>query len=150
MFIGFSRPRKFKPLAATIMWWMGTNYSHVFFCMEPEGLDRSIVIHANHKGVNIDSLSNFCEKNKLVHIIKVRDEEQANNAMRFAIDHLGKPYGFLSMIAIFLGIKFGDGKKTMICSELVARAFKLGEGFDYNKITPEDILHSLQNGDSNA
>ena len=37
---GTTRPRKWKPLAAAIMWWEGTDASHVYFLIKRDsGVD---------------------------------------------------------------------------------------------------------------
>lgn len=150
MIIGFSRPKKWMPLSEAIMWWMGTNYSHVWFCMELPDIGKKIVLHANWKGVNVDDFDHFCMDNKLVSLVPVIDDDRAREATRFMISNIGKSYGYLSLLTIFLGIKFGDGKRTMICSELIARAFKLKGEWDYDSVTPEQIMEALAKEVKNA
>lgn len=143
MIIGFSRPKKWMPLSEIIMWWMGTNYSHVWFCMDLPNIDKKVVFHANWRGVTVEDFDKFSRKNRLVSLIEVGDKQREQDALKFTIENLGKRYGFLALLAIFFGIRFGDGKASMICSELVARAFQLKGDWDYDTVTPQQILLAL-------
>jgi len=63
---------------------------------------------------------------------------------KFVKDNKGKPYGWINYITIVLYDLFGwelflDGTDSMVCSEAVARAYKLKFKKPYEFVTPEDI-----------
>lgn len=141
--VGFSRPKKTKILSSLIMKFMNTNYSHTYLVFDVGSTGQKIIYQANRRGVHCLEYENFKEKNTIVDEIDV-PAGNITEALRFCISSLGKSYSLLTLFAIALNIKFGDGSKGYICSELVARALGLDVP-NLDTITPLEIRTLLQN-----
>lgn len=136
--IGFSAPKKFKIGAECIKLFMGTSYSHTYLKFNRNG--KTLVYHATSRGVVLVSYEEFCKYNKVIDEIETTNCEAAE---KFCQQYLGKPYSYISLLAVLFNIKLGDGKKSFICSELVVRAFDLP--FKHSDITtPEQIRDYLK------
>lgn len=153
--IGFSKPHKWKPYSWLIMKLFDTNYSHVYIKFYSDSLERDLIYQASGTSLNFCGLNHFCKNNTIVSEFDVSiSTENRKKMLQFAIDNEGKPYGVWN--AVGLGIKhiarklgfdiknpFADGKKTEVCSELVAFVLQehteLEISWDINEVTPKDI-----------
>jgi uncharacterized protein YycO len=142
--IGFSRPKKQKLASNTIQLVLNTNYSHTYLVFDVKSTGQRVVYQATLKGVHCLEYETFKKDNIIIDEIYIKDEESRTDALRFCISHLGKPYSLLAIFAILFNIKFGDGKRSFICSELVARALKLPVNRP-DLVTPRDIREYLEN-----
>lgn len=138
--IGFSY--NCNPFSWLIKQKLGKEYSHVFLLFEVEG--EMLVLQATRHGVHALSLQTFLQKNKIIKLIKLEDQQKIRKAYSYCVAKLGSSYGFLDIIAIALGIHYQDGEKTLICSEYVARALDFQPNKIPDLITPEDIEESYQ------
>lgn len=140
MMIGFSRPRKWMPLSWLIMKWMRTDYSHTFFITRIAGVE--MVVHAHVSGVDIMPKSKFINKNRIVWAIDY-DNRNNDKQLTFAMLNIDARYGWLSLLSHPFGVKFGDGRKTMTCSEFLARAFDM-KFENVDSVTPAQIKEYLE------
>jgi len=134
IFIGFSRPNKFKIGSFLIRIIECVDYSHVFLMIDYEIHQQSI------PGINVVGVSEFMEHNYIIDcdIICVTDDQHkeivkfCNECMNYRI-----PYGRVQIIGMgFVRIinqlfktrfknPFADGMKTMVCSEFVGRVLSI-------------------------
>lgn len=116
-------------------------YSHVFMTFDWNG--TKMVLQANRRGIEALPYDRFYPANTIVKMVKINDQDKANKAFRYCVSKLGRPYGFLAIVAIGLGIHYEDGNKTLICSEYVARALDLKFDKIEDLVTPGDIEDKL-------
>lgn len=140
--VGFSRPKKSNPFSSLIMKFMGTSYSHTYLLFDVNSTGQKVVYQANRHGVICLEYENFKAANVILDEIHILPENRAS-ALSFCISNLGKSYSLLAVFAILLNIKFGDGTKHFICSELVARALDLKVN-NLDTITPREIREILE------
>lgn len=144
MIIGFSRPKTYNPLSWAIMKFLGTTYSHTYIVFTVNSTGQQVVYQANRHGVNCIEYENFKKINVIIEEIPVSLNNRTS-ALKFCIDHLGKSYSILTLFAILFNVKFGDGTKYFICSELVARALGI-ERKNIDNITPLELKTIIEKG----
>lgn len=147
MIIGFSKSNvKFPILSKLIMWWQGTSYSHTYVVLD------GIIYHATGRGVHALGREEFEKKNVTVKEYKF-DGVDISLVRLICILHMGKRYGYITLLGIFLrdllGIKIlgADDERTFICSELVGTIMELVfdvELGDQNYFTPKDIEEKIE------
>lgn len=142
--IGFSHPKKFKIFSWAIQKALKINYSHTYLVFEVRSTGQKVIYQATSKGVHCLEYESFKKDNVILDEISIVNEEGRVGALSFCISQLGKSYSTVAIFSILLNIKFGDGKKTFICSELVARALKLPISRP-DLVTPRDIREYLEN-----
>lgn len=152
VYIGFSRPTKFKIGAKAISWWMGTEYSHVFIVFDYQD-SKSAVFHAAHGSVHFKSLHNFVSENTILKKYCTEVDQQTHDRLfDRCMELAGEDYSVLELVKIFTAdlcyetlhkdIDLGNSS-GYICSELVGKL--LIEEFNqvFNKPTyllkPKDI-----------
>lgn len=140
--VGFSKPKKSNILSSLMMKFMGSKYSHTYLVFDVKLTGQRIIYQANKHGVTCIEYENFKKKNIILNEINILEENRAE-ALRFCISHLGKTYSIKTILAIALNVKFGDGTRRFICSELVARALRL-EVKNIDTITPVEIHKILE------
>jgi len=101
--------------------------------------------------------NSYNTETKLQTIDVYRSKKKLNNVTEIVDKYIGKPYGWLQLVAIFVKKYFKldinpDGNKHLICSEAVARVLydaskkKINFEEEYHKhydlITPADISNS--------
>jgi hypothetical protein len=136
--IGFSTPKKFKVTSWLIQKFERSEYSHIFIIME--GNPRSAVpfdkvFQASHGDVNAIHIDNFLKDNHVFkdYTISISDEKYSA-AATWLWKQLGKPYGFMQLVAIALGMnKSTNGAKAFICSELAGRLLEDFLGYNISK-----------------
>lgn len=137
--IGFSRPKKFAIISKLIRIYQGnTEFSHAFLSFDAESLERTLVYEASHFYVHFIERKNFENKNLITDefTIEVTPEEK-KALLQFCIDNCQKSYGIKTLFGILFNIpEWKDGNEEFICSELVAKAFKISND-DY--ITPKQL-----------
>ncbi|PCI45871.1 MAG: hypothetical protein COB41_00335 [Proteobacteria bacterium] len=138
--IGFSRPKKWKLLAAFIMLVGGTNYSHTFVTWKDPRIKRRKVFEAVGSGIRI--LSNVTFK-RHAEVIKIYSFEVSDEKLieieQLAHDMAGTSYGYKALVGIgvikvfnffnsLLKLKgrqtnniFKDGASSNVCIEAGAR-----------------------------
>jgi hypothetical protein len=141
MFIGFSRRRKFNLVSWLVRKVEGTEFSHVYVRFPSERLARNILYEASGTSVHFKAQWIFDRDNEVVEEYETLISEDTHvSVMRFCLDNAEVPYGLKSLfgfgivkIASIFGIKipnpFRDGRKTYVCSELVADILR-DAGFD--------------------
>ena len=114
------------------------------------------VYEAVSRGVVKSSLNDFKRKNKVVDEINLRNvypylnDISENTVKTIANEFVGINYGHLTLLGIVLNDYFktkwfADGRRTMICSELVWRLMNvvIPESLQFSKIpdfvTPKDV-----------
>lgn len=142
MTVGFSRPKKWKPIAELIMLLEGTDYSHVFVTWRCTNIQRRKVFESVGSGSRI--LSNITFK-KHAHVHSLYHFE-VDDATLFKIeqathDQSGRPYGYKALLGLgfmrcmnffnrLLGLKgrqnnpFKDGDYSQVCVESAAMVLK--------------------------
>lgn len=159
IFVGFSKPKTWKPFAWLIMKGFGTSYDHVYIRFRSEKYDRDLIYQASKMMVNFMSKEVLMQDNIIVDEFPVEiTTENKTKMIQFAIDNCGKPYGIkeaigLGIVRIFelLGKKiknpFGDGGATYVCSELAGYMLKQYAGAlipkDVDDIAPPDVFNYL-------
>lgn len=99
--IGFSRPKKWKPLAQLIKLIEGTSYSHVFVTWKCTNIDRRKVFEAVGSGIRILSNVNFKKHAEVVELYHFYvDDETLFKIEQQAHDMTGKPYGYKAIIGL--------------------------------------------------
>lgn len=141
--IGFSRPKQFKFFSWAIQKVLKTKYSHTYLLFEVKSTGQKVIYQATAKGVNCLEYDSFKKDNIILDEIIITDEEGRVAALRFCIEQLGKPYSLSAVFSILFNIHFGDGQKSFICSELVARALNLPTDRP-DLVTPRDIREYLE------
>lgn len=108
-----------------------TKFSHV--AVEVFDGEQIHVYEASIFGIRKIAQSYFKNENRVIFSKTLRVErEKIDSVITFCENFLGAPYGFLALIGIFFRLTFKvktsigvDGKKSAVCSELVARVLVL-------------------------
>ena len=159
IYIGLSKPKKWKAFAQLIMLGYGIPYSHVYIKFRSTKYDRDMIYQASHSMVNFIGSTMFFEENIAIEEFEVElSDEKFNEMICFAIDNAGKPYGVkqaLGMAIVRIAEVFGkyienpfrDGGNTYVCSELGAYVLENFAGGvipkDIDDITPKDLYDYL-------
>lgn len=158
--IGFSRPLKFKPLAALIKVLWGTPYDHVYLKFQSNFFSRDLIYQASKLLVNFMGLTTFLAENEILWeaSIELTDEEM-QALIKFAIDNAGKPYGLkeafgLGLVRLFeifgktIKNPFGGGTQNYICSVLAAYVLQNFTSVrlvkDFQDMSPKDVWDFLK------
>lgn len=153
--IGFSRPKKWMPLAWIIQKVQRTDYSHVYIKFTSDKYQRNLIYQASGLQVNFVGEAVFKDHCEIVKecVIQVSDETYTK-MMTFAIDKAGYPYSIKQLFNIVLYMCtgkahiLGTGRDSYVCSELAAEMLKsilnvpISEDLDI--ITPKDVDNSLE------
>lgn len=149
--IGFSTPKKFKLTSAMIRCFEQSSFSHIYIKMEsspnsPLPFDK--VFQASHGDVNAITYDNFTSRNHIIHEYELdMDEDKYFDIYNWLWHQLGKDYGFMQLVAIATGFKFGNNDDDrFICSELAAMVLEsLGVNFgeDQDYIGLNDVKNVL-------
>jgi hypothetical protein len=92
--VGFSKPNKWKPFAALIMWGYNIPYDHVYIKFHSSFYDRNVIYQASGTMVNFMSPTVFDSANEIVKefTLEITDQNMIK-MVQFAMDNAGKPYG---------------------------------------------------------
>lgn len=148
--IGFSKAKsRFAILSKLIQLVEGTPYSHAYIRFQEQVSCREIIFEASGMAVHFTTLEEFEARDILVeeYYVNIPDAEYLG-LFNFMLDRLNIKYGVMELVYISIkkltGIKVspGDGEKTDICSELVARVcqylgMKVPGNLDYE--TPKKL-----------
>lgn len=137
LFIGFSRPKKFKLLSWLIRKVEDTDYSHVYIKFYSIALDRWLYYEAGGLMVRFCGKETFSDRNLVISEFKIDlDGDVYNKTIAWCIDNCGKPYGIIQLAGMgwVYFVKsitgkdkrnpFRDGKSSQVCSEMVGYALK--------------------------
>lgn len=155
--IGFSKPKKFKPVSLLIRLLEKTKFSHVYVKLYDERIQTWMVYEASGLITHCSAENNFYQKNEPILEVSLECQETIfKQILKTANDNLNIDYGIkqlfgmaLVRIAKFFGktIKnpFADGRKTYVCSEyagilLEPLGYKLG---NLDELTPRDLYELL-------
>lgn len=99
---GASRPIKWKPLAAAIMWWEETPASHLYFYIKrPSGIH--LLYQSVGAGTEFMGYREFLKINKPVFEKEVElDNEQLQGLLDYLIPRLKKKYSVKHLVGLFL------------------------------------------------
>lgn len=110
---GASRPIKWKPLAAMIMWWEDTPASHVYFYIKRNsGID--LLYQAVGSGTEFMGYSEFLAINKPIYEKEICiSDEQFEKLLDFLIPRLKKKYSIKHLLGLFIrrGVYYIFSKK---------------------------------------
>lgn len=145
--VGFTAELEPDLVSKGIMWWLGTNYSHVFFILNEH------IYHCDGEGVNRIKLEDYKVTHKLVSEFEVELFMTEKEFEAYMTGANGKEYSESQYLG-FLHARFqkwvGNGDKKMICSELVAEVLaKYGKFFlpkPADFMSPKDV-HELLSKD---
>jgi hypothetical protein len=126
-----------------------TKYSHVAIQIRARDKEPKIY-HSSMAGVERLTTQQFLKKNKVVYKKTLNiPVTSIADIVRYCKSMLGRPYGYLTILGIFLEVTFGilnkigeDGNRTLICSEFAARALKKALPFKASEIhdmTPKEL-----------
>lgn len=130
IYVGFSRPKTWKPFAALIMWAYAIPYDHVYIRWHSDFLERDVIYQASSTMVNFMSPVIFESNNVIVKEFELAISDENRKAMiQFAMDNAGKPYGIKQCVGLGIvrlcelfgkNIKnpFADGTNSYVCCEL--------------------------------
>lgn len=139
--IGFSRPKKWKPLAWLIMKFTG-NFSHTFTTWKCTNIQARKVFEAVGSGVRIISNHRFREKAFVVDVFSFEVSDEVIFWLdRYTHEQAGKPYGYKHILGLAyvilmgcVGVKvknpFKDGRYSEICLESGAHILEQALGID--------------------
>jgi hypothetical protein len=158
--VGFSKPKKWKPLAWMIMKGYSTPYSHVYIKLWSDKYQRFLIYQASHTLVNFMSTEVFDTESVVIEEFNLNiADETRTKMMQFAIDNAGKPYGMMNVVGLsvkrlceLFGMKienpFTDGNKTYVCCELVGAILKdeikVAVDIPLDDLDPKDIYDILK------
>jgi hypothetical protein len=146
--VGFSRPKKWKPVSVAIMFAENTHFSHTFVSWKCTFIDRRKVYEAVGGGSRKISNVRFKKEAYITDIFQFEVSEKALAKIdQFTHDQAGTPYGYKHLIGIgimriknawykIVGSKkkatnhFKDGKYSQICVESGAYVIELAKGFN--------------------
>ena len=151
IYVGFSTPNSFKIFSFLTKLWMRTNYSHVYLRFYDEYTSKWIILEASHGDVHLVEWNNWLLKNNPLDETQYDlDQKHRREVIRFAIDHLQKPYSMANIAGIVFYSLFGkrvfrDGPKAFICSELIALALdnRITLTKPLDLVTPKDLHHAI-------
>lgn len=148
----FVLKKGFQPLAWLICLFERSNFSHVAISFEL--FEREVIFHANNFRVNIEAPEIFY-KHYEVKSIAVR-KIMVEDMMTYLFSHVGKSYGYLTLIGIALSRIFKiknpwrDKSKSFICSELamhfLQKICNIDLGLDEELDGPKALLEALRRG----
>jgi hypothetical protein len=152
LYVGFSHSREFKIGSKAIAWWMGEEYSHVYFRFEYAD-SKDAIFHAAHGMVHFMSLANFNRHNVTVREYEIElTPEQHSQMFDDCMELAGVYYSKLELLQIFISdltftllhreIHWNDDP-GYICSELVGTLCVSTLGVKFSKplnlLKPKDI-----------
>lgn len=152
--IGFSRPKKWMPLAWLIQKVEKTDYSHVYIKFTSDKYKRNLIYQASGLQVNFVGEEVFKDHCEIVKecVIQISDETYTK-MMTFAIDKAGYPYSIKQLFNIVIYMVTGkahtlsDGRSGYVCSELAGEMLRTILGVlveeDLDIVTPKDIDNAL-------
>jgi len=151
IYLGFSRPNKFRLFSFFIMSFLKIDFSHVYIRFYDEYTSKWIIFEASHGEVHLIETSNWKNKNITIKEEPFEiDEKHRREVIRFMIDNLQKPYSYRNILGIvfyqlFKKRLFQDGPSAFICSELVALALdnKISFKKPLDLVTPKDIWDAV-------
>lgn len=153
IYIGFSKPKKFKLFSALISAWIDKPYSHVYIRFKSSNpLVPSTVYHAANGMVHFVTEEKFLINNQVILEFSVSGDKTPFliHCMKLA----GESYGYCELLKIllsdFTGLKiFNKNGYGYICSELVGRLLIDQLNINFNKPThllrPDDIELAITN-----
>jgi len=137
--VGFSKPKKWKPLAKLIMLIGRTPFSHTFNTWKCIEIDRRKVFEAVGSGIRIISNKTFKKEAEIVELYHFEASDEAMVKMeQMAHDMAGGSYGYKALVGLGIskfcnwinykiGLKgtqgniFKDGNESNVCIEASAR-----------------------------
>lgn len=137
IFVGFSRPKKFMPLAWLIMKIEDTEYSHVYLKFYSASMERWLIYEAGGLMVRFKGSTLFQMDNLCVDEFKIElDDAHYNKTIAWCVDNCGRPYGIFQLFGMLYSyiIKhifnedvknpLRDGRKSQVCSEMIGYLLK--------------------------
>lgn len=159
LYIGFSKPKKFKLFSWLIRIVENTNFSHVYIMFYSSKYERWLIYQASGSMVNFIEAKRFFNKNEIIKtFLVVCSEDSRTKAITKAIDYCSAPYGIKQIFGILCvkiarlfnkDIKnpFSDGEATWVCSEIVTSMLKelgMDVGIKLDNVTPKDVYKFLE------
>lgn len=160
IFIGFSKPKKFRIFAELIKLVFATPYDHVYLKFNSNFFSRDLIYQASKLMVNFMGLKTFHEENEIIREFEVDlTDDQMKALIQFSIDNACKPYGISEALGLgyvrlaeICGRKvknpFGGGTDNYVCSVLAAYILQnftshTYEG-DFQDMSPRDVWLYLE------
>ena len=105
--------------------------------------ERWIILEASYGEVHFIEMNNWLQHNIICDEFEFDiNREEYVDLMRFAVDRLQRPYGYKTILGIFLNKKDLYSSNGFICSQLVYAALPNlfhSEQINPNCVTPKDI-----------
>jgi hypothetical protein len=148
--IGFSTPKKFRLTSKLIQMYEGAKFSHIYIKMEASPnskLPFAKVFQASHGDVNAVVFDVFKEDNKIIHEYEIEIEDSKYfEIATWLWFQLGKPYGFMQLVAIAFGLALSKNKDSkFICSELAGMILRDNLGYDLSDSLDYIGLNDIKN-----
>jgi hypothetical protein len=156
--IGFSRPKKYNPFSALIMWAGKSDFSHAYIKYFDQFTKQWMIFQASSLKVNFESEERFLEKEEIIaeFVIPISDRIK-RKTLQWAQNTVGSPYGTLKILGfawvVFcrkLGKKVSNPfqeKGSFFCSELATCVLedeiKDGDDMDPSTAMPVDVFNFL-------
>ena len=155
VFIGLSRPRKWKPFSWLQRAWFRKPYSHVYFRWTTSwGHDE--IYEANGRHLRFMGGDHWHKDNRIVREWEFKIDRKTFHGvfLKHFTAEAGRAYGFTQLIGMAIAIvfkmhrnPFGDGAQTLVCSEEATRWISMLGIPPINKprdmIVPADIEKHL-------
>lgn len=140
--VGESRPKKWKPGAALIKAFEGTDHTHSFVSWKDQRLGIRKVAEARGSGGRIVTNHQFKAENEVVRIYQYTIEQAKLDELEIWIWENLRPYGYRHLIGLAeMRIRrlwdkkavnrLKDGDYSLICVEMTAKAIQLALGMDF-------------------
>lgn len=126
--VGISKPRKFRLASELIRLQQGTQASHVYIKFYSERYKLWLIYEAAYGEVSFIEESQWLKRNISIAEKSIQcDQEQFDQVVKWCIMNCQKPYGFLTVLGIGLGVSnwIEDEEKSFICTELSYKILKL-------------------------
>ena len=159
IYIGFSKPKRWKPFAQLIMFAYGISYDHVYVRFYSEAYDRNIIYQASKSIVNFMGNDVFKSENIIINEFEINISDESDlKLMQFMIDNSGKPYSLKEIVGLayvkinrFFNRKIENPFKTStesyVCSTIASYILQnytdIKNLIDYEDMSPEDVYNLL-------
>lgn len=142
--VAFTKEKNPDFISASIMKFLGTDYSHVFF------IHDGVIFHSVGQGVKREYLSNYLKTHDITDVFEVDLDLTYKEFESYMYGAEGKEYSesqYIGFILPFMKKFVRNGKEKTICSELVSEVLEKFGGFklpnEADFMSPKDVYDML-------
>jgi uncharacterized protein YycO len=154
----FSKRSNFNVFSAAIMWALKIPFSHVAIRMTDGDTGQIVYYQASGLSVNCVSEKQFLSDETVIDRFDIQVSDDAfSKGKTFAIDQLGKPYSFMTILGFaaqiflsMLNIRIGNPEKangnSWVCSQLAAGYTDVCDNIDLDisNMSPKTFYEQIQ------